>query len=353
MAPRAKAKTEDVPETDRVDGFAHPRETSRLVGQDAALARAARAIRGGHPPGAWLIAGPPGIGKATLAYRIARYVLAYGATAAGPEDLSVPEREANAIQVAAASHSGLLVLKRGLNDSGKLMNDLSVGVVRKLSGFFGMTSGAGGWRVAIVDTADDMNDAAANALLKMLEEPPPRAMLILLSNVPGRLLPTVRSRCQRLDLRPLDDAVLEAELARLLPDTGAAERAALVRLAGGSIGMALRLAGGDAVALAREADLLLDRAQAPDIAAILALGDRIYRVTDGLSTFGTYLIDALTARIRARALDGGVHLDRWVECLNRLKASFARTAALNLEPRQTLLNAAGQLAQASRRAGGL
>ncbi|MEJ0025660.1 MAG: DNA polymerase III subunit delta' [Rhizomicrobium sp.] len=353
MAPRAKAKTEDVPETDRVDGFAHPRETSRLVGQDAALARAARAIRGGHPPGAWLIAGPPGIGKATLAYRIARYVLAYGATAAGPEDLSVPEREANAIQVAAASHSGLLVLKRGLNDSGKLMNDLSVGVVRKLSGFFGMTSGAGGWRVAIVDTADDMNDAAANALLKMLEEPPPRAMLILLSNVPGRLLPTVRSRCQRLDLRPLDDAVLEAELARLLPDTGAAERAALVRLAGGSIGMALRLAGGDAVALAREADLLLDRAQAPDIAAILALGDRLYRVTDGLSTFGTYLIDALTARIRARALDGGVHLDRWVECLNRLKASFARTAALNLEPRQTLLNAAGQLAQASRRAGGL
>ncbi|MEJ0042426.1 MAG: DNA polymerase III subunit delta' [Rhizomicrobium sp.] len=353
MAPRAKAKTEDVPETDRVDGFAHPRETLRLVGQDAALARAARAIRGGHPPGAWLITGPPGIGKATLAYRIARYVLAYGATAAGPEDLSVPGREANAIQVAAASHSGLLVLKRGLNDSGKLMNDLSVGVVRKLSGFFGMTSGAGGWRVAIVDTADDMNDAAANALLKMLEEPPPRAMLLLLSNVPGRLLPTIRSRCQRLDLRPLDDAMLDAELARLLPDTSPAERAALARLSGGSIGMALRLAGGDAVALAREADLLLDRAQAPDIAAILALGDRIYRVTDGLSTFGTYLIDALTARIRARALDGGTHLDRWVECLNRLKASFARTTALNLEPRQTLLNAAGQLAQASRRAGGL
>ena len=325
----------------------------RLVGQDAALARAARAIRGGHPPGAWLITGAPGIGKATLAYRIARYMLAYGATAAGAEDLSVPEREPNAIQIAAASHPGLLVLKRGLNSSGKLMGDLSVGVIRKLSGFFGMTSGAGGWRVAIVDTADDMNDAAANALLKMLEEPPARAMLILLSNVPGRLLPTIRSRCQRLDLRPLDAATLEAELARFLPDTNAAERAALARLAGGSIGTALRLAGGDSVALAREADKLLDHAQVPDIAAILALGDKIYRITDGLSTFGDFLTEALTARIRARALAGGAHLDRWVECLNRLNATFARTAALNLEPRQTLLSAAGQLAQARRRAGAL
>jgi DNA polymerase-3 subunit delta' len=353
MAPRSKAKSEDVPETDRVEGFSHPRETLRLAGQDLALARAARAIRGGHPPGAWLITGPPGIGKATLAYRIARYVLAHGATASGAEDLSVPEREPSALQVAAASHPGLLVLKRGLNESGKLMGEISVHVVRKLSGFFGMTSGAGGWRVAIVDTADDMNDAAANALLKMLEEPPPRAMLMLLSNVPGRLLPTIRSRCQRLDLRPLDDATLGAELARLLPDMNAAERASLARLCGGSIGMALRLAGGDAVALAREADQLLDRAAVPDVAAILALGDKIYRVTDGLATFGTFLIDALTARIRARAVAGGAHLDRWIECLNRLKASFARSEALNLEPRQTLLSAAGQLAQASRRAGAL
>lgn len=354
MAPRSRiVASEEIIEADRIEGFAHPRATQRLVGQGAALASAARAIRSGRPPQGWLLAGPPGIGKATLAYRIARYMLSYGATPAGAEDLSVPERDANALQVAAGAHPGLLVLKRGLNDKGKLMAETSVHVVRKLSGFFGMTSGAGGWRIAIVDTADDMNEAAANALLKLLEEPPSRAMVLLLSHVPGRLLPTIRSRCRRLDLRPLDEATLDAELARLLPDLKAAERTALARLAGGSIGMALQLAGGDAVALARDADRLLDNAAAPDIAAIVALGDRIYRITDGLDSFGAFLREALIQRIRARAIAGQPHLERWIECLGRLNASFARTAALNLEPRQTLLSAAGQLANTTRRAGAI
>src|SRR5690348_10310720 len=128
-----RSRPVEIVETDRLEGFAHPRETGRLVGQDDALVRAARAIRGGRPPQAWLIAGPPGIGKATLAYRIARYLLAYGATAEGPDDLSVPANNSSAIQVAAASHPGLLVLKRGINpDTGKLMTVLSVDEIRRL-----------------------------------------------------------------------------------------------------------------------------------------------------------------------------------------------------------------------------
>src|SRR3569832_2812566 len=142
-----RSRPTEIVETARIEGFAHPRETGRLVGQDEALARAARAIRGGRPPQAWLITGPPGIGKATLAYRIARYLLAFGATAEGPEDLSVPTNNTAAIQVASASHPGLLVLKRGANpDTGKLMLVLLVDEFRKLGGFFGMTSGAGAWR---------------------------------------------------------------------------------------------------------------------------------------------------------------------------------------------------------------
>ncbi len=347
-----RARSEEIPETDRIQGFAHPRETIRLVGQDVALARVSRAIRSGRPPQAWLLCGPPGVGKATLAYRMARYLLVHGATGEGAEDLSVPEKNSTALQVAAGSHPGLLILKRGLNpETGKLMNVLSVGEIRRLAGFFGMTSGAGGWRVAIIDTADDMNDNAANALLKMLEEPPSRAMLIVLSNVPGRLLPTIRSRCQKVALQPLDNAIVERELSRLLPDTGAQDRASLARMSGGSIGMALQLAEGDGVALAGEADRLLDNTSIPDVAAILSLGDKIGRMTDGLDSFGAFLVQALAGRIRARA--GSANLGPWVECLGKLEASFRRSSALYLEPRQTVLNAARALAATSRRAGAL
>src|ERR1700742_1461118 len=233
-------------DSDRIEGFDHPRETFALVGQDDALRRAARALRSGRPPSAWLITGAPGVGQATLAYRIARYLLAYGATDAGPEDLSVPADHPATRQVAAQSHPGLLVLKRAVNQkTGKLMTVLSVDEIRRLADFFGMTSGAGGWRVAIIDTADDMNDNAANALLKMLEEPPSNALLLLLSNTPGRLLPTIRSRCQRLDLRPLDDETLQRALANYLPELNGAERASLARLSGGSLGAALTLATGE------------------------------------------------------------------------------------------------------------
>jgi len=352
MAPR-RARTVEIVETDRLEGFAHPRETPTLAGHGVALERAARAIRGGRPPQAWLITGPPGIGKATLAYRIARYLLAYGATADGPDDLSVPENSPAAQQVAAGSHPGLLVLKRGVNpQTGKLMTVLSVDEIRRLGGFFGMTSGAGGWRVAIVDTADDMNEAAANALLKLLEEPPSRAMLLLVANVPGRLLPTIRSRCQRLDLRILDAATMEAELKRLLPETNAIERASLTRLSGGSLGLALKLAGGEGAELAAEADRLIDRASSPDVPALLGFADKLSRMTDGLEQFGAFLAQALSERIRAKA-GSGARLDRWIEAWEALNRTFVRSTALHLDPRQTLLGAARTLGDTARRAGTL
>ena len=352
MARRTRLSEPD--QSDRLEGFAHPRATLNLIGQEVALARAARAIRGGKPPQGWLISGPPGVGKATLAYRIARYLLTYGARDSGAEDLSVPVSDPNTIRVAAGSHPGLLTLKRGINEkTGKLMSELPVDEVRRLAGFFGMTSGAGGWRVAIVDTADDMNANAANAILKLLEEPPNRAMLILLANRPGQLLPTIRSRCQRLDLRPLDEGAVANGLETYLPDSSAAERASLARLSGGAIGAALRLAGDEGSALAAEADRLIENAATPDIIALVALGDRVSRMKDGLAQFSDFLTDALTARIRAKAHQPGVRLERWATLLDTLEDRLARSRGLNLEPRQTILSAARDMAATARRAGPL
>jgi len=344
-----RSEPENLPEADRIEGQPHPREVHDLTGHREALARAARAIRGGRPPQAWLITGPQGIGKATLAYRIARYLLRFGATAEGPEDLATAPKDPVSQQVTAGAHPGLLVLRRAVNErTGKLMNVLSVEEVRKLSSFFGMTSGAGGWRIAIIDTADDMNDAAANALLKTLEEPPARAMILVLSHNPGRLVSTIRSRCQRIDLRPLSDAEVEAALKQKLPDLDDDERASLARLSAGSIGTALVLAAGEGVAFAREADRLIEKAPHPDVPALLSLGDKLSRVTDGLEIFGTFLANALSDRIRAKGASGVAGLDCWIEASEKVRSKFGRSSALYLDLRQTVLSAAMTLGEASR-----
>jgi DNA polymerase III subunit delta' len=339
-------KTADLEEPDRVEGQPHPREVYDLIGQDEALARAARVVRLGRPPHGLMLAGPAGIGKATLAYRIARYVLRYGASADGPADLAVPRSDTVARRIEAQSHPGLLVLKRPRDEkTGRLKTVVSVDEIRRLGGFFGMTSAAGGWRVAIVDAADDMNDNAANALLKVLEEPPARSLLILVSHAPGRQLPTIRSRTQRLELKPFDDAVLNAAVAARL-DANAEDRAVLVRLAEGSLGLALQLAVDDGIDFAHRAEALLG-ARAPDVKALLALADRVGRTQDGVKHFGELLGRALSRRIRARAASGQGN-ERASLLWEQVAALYDRALEVHLEPRQTVLSSAIAIASARR-----
>src|SRR5436305_5511774 len=179
----------------------HPRETSILAGHREAEAALLNAYRSGRIPHAWLIGGAQGIGKATLASRMARFVLAHrnplAPSVQRAETLAVDRSDPVARQVAAAAHGGLLVLERGLNDRGVLRTVITVDETRETISFFGSTAAVDGWRVCIVDTVDELNPNAANALLKIPEEPPQRSLFLLVSHAPARALPTILSRCRK------------------------------------------------------------------------------------------------------------------------------------------------------------
>jgi DNA polymerase III delta prime subunit len=175
--------------------------------------------RSGRLPHALLIGGPEGVGKATLAYRMARFVLAFrnpkSSQVQAAPTLRVDPSDAVARQITAGAHGGLLVLERGLNDRGVMRTVITVDETRETISFFGSTAAVDGWRVCIVDTVDELNPNAANALLKILEEPPQQSLFLLVSHAPSRVLPTILSRCRKLLLRPLetDDVVRAAAAA--------------------------------------------------------------------------------------------------------------------------------------------
>ena len=239
---------EALPEADRVEGAPHPRDTARLIGQDAAERAFLTAYNTGRLHHGWLITGPRGVGKATLAWRIARFLLAeepagdaglFGAPPP-PETLDIPPDHPVARRVAALSEGRLFLLRRAWDaDKKRLKAQITVDEARKLKGFFGLSSADGGRRVVIVDAADEMNVSAANALLKLLEEPPSNATLLLVSHQPSRLLPTIRSRCRELRLGTLAPDDMAAALAQAGADADGAE--ALAELAAGSVGEAVRL----------------------------------------------------------------------------------------------------------------
>lgn len=241
------ADTDAPIESDRVPGAPHPRETRRLVGQDAALAAFSAAAASGRLHHGWLITGPRGTGKATLAWVLARWLLA---DAKSP-DLSVPEDHPVVRRLRAMSEPRLHLVRRSQDDKGRLRGEIVVDDIRRLLSFFHMSAAEGGRRVAIIDAADDMNTAAANAVLKMLEEPPTGAVLLLVAHQPARLLPTIRSRCRELRLMPLSP---EDMATALEPLDVPGDPAQLAALAGGSVGEALRLAGQQG--LERYADLV-------------------------------------------------------------------------------------------------
>ncbi|GIX12821.1 MAG: DNA polymerase III subunit delta' [Paracoccaceae bacterium] len=337
-------------EPDRVPGAPHPRETAELYGQAAAADAFLAARAGGRMHHAWLLSGPRGVGKATLAWRIARAVLAGSPTLHMPPDHPVFRR------VAALSEPRLALVRRGVNPAtGRLRGEITVDEVRRLRDFLQMSAAEGGWRVVIVDAAEEMNPSAANALLKLLEEPPARVLFLLVSHRPGQLLATIRSRCRMLRLGPLGPE----DLARALAAAGGGPAGpGLAALAGGSVGEALQLARDEGPALYGEILALIDRLPRIPRPALVAFADSLAgREADARAALARRLVPLALARI-ARAGVAGAEPDAppgeaalalrlcpdgaaariWAEAALSLSGRLDRAHAVNLDPAQAMLD---------------
>lgn len=342
-----------------------PRANPALIGHEAAEAALLDASRAGRLAHAWLLAGPKGIGKATLAYRVARRVLAGGGPGGDLFGASAPQMDADDPvfrRIAAGAHSGLLAIEPGFDDRRKRQRDeILIGDVQALGPFLRLTTGEGTMRVVIVDAADQLNRTAANSLLKSLEEPPENVLFLLVCHNPAMLLPTVRSRCRRLTLRPLDDEALAAFLARFRPALAPEQRAAVARLARGSPGRALRLVDAGGLDLYAAMIAVLAEAGSARAAALHALADRLGRSGEGEAAFDALLetlADWIARMVRdaaaerpaeealvpgeaalAARLAAGADLAHWTEVWEKVRRLAAQAAHANLDRRQALIAA--------------
>lgn len=323
-----------------------PRANPLLLGHERAEATLSGALRSGRMHHAWLMTGPGGIGKATLAFRFARRLLA-GIPAEPTLALDPADRVFR--RVAAGTHADLLTIEREWDDTKKrLRSEIVVDAVREASDFLRRTPAEGGWRVVVVDGAEELNRNAANALLKILEEPPARAILLLVCAAPGRLMPTIRSRCRRLVLAPLAPEPMAALLGTYRPDLSPDERGRLAAIAEGSPGRALRLAEEEGLRLCQLVEDVLG--SAPDVSPM-----RAWEIADALgrseTAFGTFMDllrtgvadavrDAARGRARparARMMDA-LSLEAWGDVWQGLSRLQDETERFNLDKRQAVVS---------------
>jgi len=314
-----------------------PRQQDWLLGHEEAEATLRRAAETGRLHHAWLLTGPAGIGKETLAFRFARWLLA-GRPAGRLLDVSPHDPVFR--RVAAGTHADLLTVRREFDQKRqRFRGEIVLDDVRPVSDFLRRTAAEGGWRVVIVDGADLLNRNAANALLKILEEPPPRAVLLLTASAPGRLLPTIRSRCRSLRLVPLGEMQMQRALERLLPDLEPEQRHHLGRLADGAPGRAL--------AFAEDDGLVLERLVRDLVSAGGSTSGDAYRVAElvlkresGFSTFLTLLSDAISEDVRqaARNQHDAAGLSAGCNVWQQIRHVQDETERFNLDKRQALLS---------------
>ena len=293
---------------------------------------------------AWLLAGPKGVGKATFARAAAARVLAQ---AAGPAfdlpGLETPVDHPTGKLIAADSHPDMRSLERLPKERGEgLARNISVAQVRELGEFLGLTPALSEWRAIIIDSVDELEASGANALLKMLEEPPPNTIFFLVSHAPGRLLPTIRSRCRRLDFRPLDADAMASVLAGQLPEVAESERTRLGELSGGLVGRARAVASLDLGPLEEGALDILERGD-PDNSKRIALATQLGRkaAADRYSAF----LDLLPSLVSAKARSAGPgQRERALDAYEKVRELIKAAPRLSLDPAATVFQLGGILA---------
>ena len=316
-----------------------------ILGQDKAIEQFGAAWAGRKLHHAWLLAGPRGVGKASFAHAAARRVLA---DAAGPPSdlpgLETPDDHPMVRLVEAGSHPDMRWLERLPREKGEgLARDISVRQVRELGEFMGMTAALSPWRVAVIDSMDELNKEASNALLKMLEEPPPNTIFFLVSHAPGRLLPTIRSRCRLLHFEALDDDAMTAILEMQSPGLSAAERKRIVSMSFGSAGRALAFAE-LGLAKLEEAALAIIRQGDPTNARRSELASELGKKAsaDRYAAF-LELAPSLIAR-EARGLRGA-SLERALDAYAKARELAAVAPRVALDPAATVFQIGGILAE--------
>ena len=349
-----------------------PRATADLMGHEAAENLFLDAAAAGRIAGAWLIAGPQGIGKASLAFRLARFLFAGGAGQdlfGAPQSLAVGEADPVFHRVAAASHGDLLTVERTVNQkTGKMRSEIVVEDVRRMAPFFHQSAGEGGWRIAVIDGAELMNRSAANAALKLIEEPPHHSLVLLVSHAPSRLLPTIRSRCRTVPLQALTVEQVVLLLERYRPDLDAADRVPLATLADGSPGRALRLAELGGLDLYRDLIGLLTKLPNLAPADVHRLADRLAPVNNGMAFATTLeLFRWWLARLVRQGAGGAAltpvvdeergllarlsalpDLERWLDVWEKVGRLQERAISVNLDRKQVVLSSLGAMENAAR-----
>ncbi|KQV34334.1 MULTISPECIES: DNA polymerase III subunit delta' [unclassified Rhizobium] len=323
-----------------LDGAIPPAENTCLFGHAEAEHFLAQGYRSGKGHHAILIEGPEGIGKATLAFRFANHILSHPEPALAPAEIADPDPASIVSRqiVGGASHN-LLHLTRPVDEkTGRAKGAITVDEVRRAGKFFSQTSGTGNWRIVIIDPADDLNRNAANAILKILEEPPKRSLFLVLTHAPGKLLPTIRSRCLPLKLKPLSDEALRNALGNL----GLASEASdtVVSAADGSVSEALKLINYGGLDIKAAFDSILakgqgGRAEMHKLADVLAGKDSETIYDFFVEMAGAHVVSAA----REAALAGDiVRAERMARLSSQLTEKLTIAEAYNLDRKQAILS---------------